>query len=486
MVTPQSLMQNSRREPSSAATIVNNPMGLLKLYTLAKVVGGVAPVSSEGEGDKSPSFPSDRADIGDERELDVDVEGPTLWAAESNCGSDGGESTGQPQRDPALEEQEELPVDESTGFPEDREEIPKYDRVVYYLQGLHLNMGSIVQVQGIPQPGDELKNQELTEIAHRLREGEVEEVEAPAPRQLQVCFAKGIVEAREPCEAPGVEERRLKVLEDYKDRVFRSKLTRDLPPIRGPFGEAEINLKPGAKPVKQRMFHITGERKDAWERLTDEVIESGKVEPGVGAWSSPSFPVPKKTPGEYRLVEDFRAVNENTEDDAHPLPRIDEMVQRQSEFKIWTSLDCKDGYHQMPLKKEHRHITCMSTPKGTYQWRVQVMGLKNAGAQFQRMMEWVLQAHDCADPYIDDIIIGSTGTSEQEIMDNHERDLRAVLETLAINKIYVDPKKAHLFMKEVEFCGHVLREGRRSPAPGKLRVIQNWEAPRTVTQLRGF
>ena len=107
------------------------------------------------------------------------------------------------------------------------------------------------------------------------------------------------------------------------------------------------------------MFHITGERREAWDKITNEVIASGKVEPGQGPWNSPSFPVPKKNPGEYRLVEDFRKVNENTETDAHPLPRIEEMVQRQSEFKIWSSLDCKDGYHQMPLKEEHRHITCM-------------------------------------------------------------------------------------------------------------------------------
>ena len=38
----------------------------------------------------------------------------------------------------------------------------------------------------------------------------------------------------------------------------------------------------------------------------------------------------------------------------------------------------------------------------------------------------------------------------------------------------------------MEFCGHVLREGRRSPAPGKLLPIQQWELPRTVTELRGF
>jgi len=41
-------------------------------------------------------------------------------------------------------------------------------------------------------------------------------------------------------------------------------------------------------------------------------------------------------------------------------------------------------------------------------------------------------------------------------------------------------------MEEVEFCGHILREGRRSPAPGKLLPIQKWEIAHSVTALRGF
>ena len=41
-------------------------------------------------------------------------------------------------------------------------------------------------------------------------------------------------------------------------------------------------------------------------------------------------------------------------------------------------------------------------------------------------------------------------------------------------------------MREVEFCWHILSEGRRRPASGKLLSIQKWELPQTVTQLRGF
>ena len=234
------------------------------------------------------------------------------------------------------------------------------------------------------------------------------------------------------------------------------------------------------------MFQIHGERKVAWGKLVDQIIDDDKIEPGVSPWNSPSFPVPKKKPNDYRLVEDFRKVNDNTEDDAHPLPRIEDILQKQGNCKIWSVLDLKDGYHQMPLKPEHRHITCMSTPKGSYQWKVLVMGLKNGNAMFQRMMEWVLQDLENADPYVDDIIIGSSGVSWEEVITNHERDVRAVLSTLRKNELIVDPRKAHMFMKEVEFCGHILREGRRSPAPGKLLSIQKWELPATITELRGF
>ena len=47
-------------------------------------------------------------------------------------------------------------------------------------------------------------------------------------------------------------------------------------------------------------------------------------------------------------------------------------------------------------------------------------------------------------------------------------------------------KTSPLFQKEVIYCGHNLREGQRSPAPGKLAPVQLWELPLTVTELRGF
>jgi hypothetical protein len=60
------------------------------------------------------------------------------------------------------------------------------------------------------------------------------------------------------------------------------------------------------------------------------------------------------------------------------------------------------------------------------------------------------------------------------------------MELLKADKFVADPKKCKFFVKEVEFCGHVLGNGTRRPAPGKLMAIERWQLPRTISELRAF
>ena len=72
---------------------------------------------------------------------------------------------------------------------------------------------------------------------------------------------------------------------------------------------------------------------------------------------------------------------------------------------------------------------------GVVQWKVLVMGLKNAGSQFQRMMQWVLRDLPNFDPYWDDTLIGSMGDNLEEIIQNHYTDFFMVMETLQIQTL---------------------------------------------------
>jgi hypothetical protein len=160
---------------------------------------------------------------------------------------------------------------------------------------------------------------------------------------------------------------------------------------------------------------------------------------------------------------------------------------KQGAKQIFSILDLRQAFHQQPLHPDSRHITCTHTPFGIYQWRVNVMGLKNAGIQFQMMIDDRLQpVRDVADAYIDDIIIGTRVGPGEDLFEAHDRDLRRVLALLAKGQLIADVSKCKFFVPEVEFCGHILRNGTRSPAPGKLSAIEKWERPQNITELRAF
>ena len=157
-------------------------------------------------------------------------------------------------------------------------------------------------------------------------------------------------------------------------------------------------------------------------------------------------------------------------------------------------LDLRHGFHQMPLRKEDRHLTAMCTPCGTVRWTVMPMGLKNAPSMFQEMMENVLfhkheslGLHAFCSIYIDDLLIATPfGKNFDECLKLHEEQVRKVLEVLRQEKLVCGPKKGKMFLQSVELCGSILEDGTRRPAPGKMAALQLWERPETIRQLRAF
>ena len=261
------------------------------------------------------------------------------------------------------------------------------------------------------------------------------------------------------------------------------------PPDRGRFVTARIKLKPNPKIYRHREYQLQNNRAKAMKNLLAEFIERGWIEPSDSEWASLAFIVFKKVKGEWRLVVDYRGLNEQTEHDSYSLHLIDTILQKQQKKRILTVLDLKHGYHQMPLHPDSRPCTAISTPLGPMQWRVVPMGAKNGNAALQRMMEDLLgPVQDCANPFVDDIIIGS-GTenmTEDELIKAHEKDLRRVLSKLDKHNMVCKPTNASLFVKEVEFAGHVVVQGQRRPMPGKLASLHHTEKPQTISELRSF
>ena len=225
------------------------------------------------------------------------------------------------------------------------------------------------------------------------------------------------------------------------------------------------------------------------EKILREFIQRGWLEPCHSEWVSPCFVIPKKVAGGWRLVVDYCGLTAQTQHDSYTLPLNEDMLQKQHQRRIFTVIDLKHGYHQMPLAEESRACTAMSTPLGPLQWKVMAMGVTNGNAAFQRMPENLLEpVRDCVDPFVDNVIIASRdpSMSHEELLEAHERDVTRVPDLLVRHKLTGSSDKATIAVSQEVFPGHVVGNGQQKPIPGKVAAIENWEKLKTVSELRAY
>ena len=84
------------------------------------------------------------------------------------------------------------------------------------------------------------------------------------------------------------------------------------------------------------------------------------------------------------------------------------------------------------------------------------------------------------------MITDSSGDTEEEPLANHDRDVRSVLDRPQKEEFVASVSKTDFLVRLVEFCGHVLENGTRWPAPGKMLAVERWKKPNNVRELRGF
>ena len=209
--------------------------------------------------------------------------------------------------------------------------------------------------------------------------------------------------------------------------------------------------------------------------------KQGVIEPFVTAWSSPVVLVKTKD-GSTRFCVDYRRLNDLTQKDSYPLPRIDDTIDSLAGAQWFSTLDLKSGYWQVQLSNDARSKIAFTTGTGLWQFRVMPFGLCNAPATFERLMEQVLAGlpTTVALLHLDDILVPDR-TFEQQI-----DKLQMVFQRLKEANLKLNPKKCNLFQREVKYLGHVVSAKGVSPDPEKVEAIQAWPRPMSITDVKSF
>ena len=187
-------------------------------------------------------------------------------------------------------------------------------------------------------------------------------------------------------------------------------------------------------------YRYSEEKRREIDQQIKEMLAAQIIEPSTSAYNSPIV-MAKKKDGSFRFCVDYRRLNSITEDTVQPIPRITDTLKDIGDATIFSTIDLRSGYWQIPMEPDSKKFTAFSTPSGCcYQFRVMPFGLKGAPGTFQRLMsQEVLTGYidQFCKVYLDDVIIYS------KTYDEHLHHIAKILERLDIHGLTAAPDKWH-------------------------------------------
>ena len=238
----------------------------------------------------------------------------------------------------------------------------------------------------------------------------------------------------------------------------------------------KINLNSDI-PVRQRSYRVPHHLQKELNKQVTELLDAKIIRPSVSPYNTPVLFV-KKPDGSYRLVCDFRRLNNVTITENFPIPNIGELIDNLAGATYFSTLDLTSGFYQLSLHPDDYEKTAFSTPEGHWEWTRTPFGLKNAPASFQRLMSLVLSG--ISGIYIDDVIVASRSFEE------HLVKLREIFDRLSQHGLKLKPSKCHFFRRSIRYLGFRVSEGKVQPDPQNLEVVKKFNVPHSIKNVRQF
>lgn len=243
----------------------------------------------------------------------------------------------------------------------------------------------------------------------------------------------------------------------------------------------ELAIDNSVKPVKQPYRRIPAPLEKKVNEKLDELLDKDIIEivDTPSRWVSPMVIEPKKN-GDIRVCLDMRQVNKAVQREIHPLPTQEEILSRIGDAKFFSKLDLEQGFHQVELAEESRHITTFICSKGLRRYKRLFFGINCAPEKFQKIMESLLAGCRSCINFIDDILIW--GAAKED----HDKNLKVVLNRLKSLNVKLNEKKCIYGKEEVEFMGLKFSRHGINLTAEKLEAVKLFRAPNNTSELRSF
>lgn len=241
-----------------------------------------------------------------------------------------------------------------------------------------------------------------------------------------------------------------------------------------------IDLINEAQPKYHKPYRKTPDEDSFVDTSVEVLLQNELVEDCEGPWASSTVVAYNSDNTKMKLVIDYVWLNKFTVSDKFPLPTWKDIKLVIAGAVFISKIDLRAAYHQCPLRKQDRHKTAFVTRNRHLQWKVVPMGLRNAPAYFQHLMNELLRGIPGVVVFLDDIGIFT------KTVDEHFKAIEQVFSRLHSVGLRVSEEKCQFFMSSLTFLGVVVSRDGLSPDPAKLSGISKIGSPSSKKDLRSF
>lgn len=102
-------------------------------------------------------------------------------------------------------------------------------------------------------------------------------------------------------------------------------------------------------------LQLNPDTKDDQLFINDQIsrlLSEGVIEPSISPWRAQVVVVkdPLDRHKKIHCIDYSQTVNQYTELDAYPLPRIEDMVHNLAKYKVFSTFDLQSAYHQISIR----------------------------------------------------------------------------------------------------------------------------------------
>jgi hypothetical protein len=164
-----------------------------------------------------------------------------------------------------------------------------------------------------------------------------------------------------------------------------------------------LKVEPNAKPVHSKPFAVAKTHEQVFKDELEHLCAIGALECcGAAEWAAPTFIIPKKD-GQVQWVSDFCALIELIKSKMFPLPRIQDILNKQKGHEFFTKIDVSMQRSAFELDDESAELCAVVTPCGKCKCQCLPMGIKQSPEAAQEIMEDVFCGMDETCVFTDDV-----------------------------------------------------------------------------------